>query len=145
MTFPKTRRTVAAFVALSLVLGAEVRAASIGPDCKPNGVVATAKEAWDPKAFWTKQLKEIQDYVDGQKVAYRLTLLERRRDRANEALDAQEMRTLGIRPYSDPQLERELAKTDREIAALDRELVQSAIAWGEKCTTYARQKLSELK
>lgn len=145
MTSPKTRRTVAAFVALSMVLGAEVRAASIGPACKPNGVVAIAKEAWDPKAFWTKQLKEIHDYVEGQKVAYRLTLLERRRDRANEALDAEEMRTLGIRPYSDPQLERELAKTDREIAALDRELVQSAIAWGEKCTAYVRQRLSEFK
>ena len=145
MMFPKTRWTVGAFVAFSMVLGAEVRAASIGPDCKPNGVVATAKEAWDPKAFWTRQLKEIQDYVERQKVAYRLTLLERRRDRANEAFDAQEMRTLGIRPQSDQQLERELAKTDREIAALDRELVQSAIAWGEKCTTYARQKLSEIK
>jgi hypothetical protein len=145
MTFPKTRRVAAVFVALSMVLGTEVRAASIGPDCKPSGVVATAKEAWDPKAFWTRQLKEIQNYVDGQKVAYRLTLLERTRDRANEAFDAQEMRTLGIRQDSDPQLEREIGKIERESAALDRELVQIAIAWGEKCTTHARQKLSELK
>ena len=121
----------------------EAMAASIGPDCKPNGLAAKAKEAWDPQAFWTKQLKEIQDYVEGQKVAYRLTLIERKRDRANDALDAEEMRTLGIRPHSDPQLERELAKTDRELAALDRELLQSAIAWGEKCTAYARQKLSK--
>lgn len=141
----RTILTTFATLTLSFAFCVEVRAADLGPDCKPNGIVAVAQEAWNPKAFWTRQLKEIRDYVEGQKLSYRLSLIERKRNRVNETLDAEEMKAMGIPQISDPELERELARTDREIVALDRELLQGAIEWGQRCTTYARQKVSEAK
>jgi hypothetical protein len=132
-------------LAIPILFVKNAGAVSIGPDCKPKGVVAMSKESWDPKAFWTGQLKEISEYVEGQKVAYRLSLLERRRDHVDKAFTLEEMRTMGVTPASDPQLELALAKTERELAAIDRELLQNAIIWGGKCTQYAQQKLSAIK
>jgi hypothetical protein len=133
-----------AATALALGMSVEANARELDSHCHPSGV-AVVKEMWDSKAFWTRQLKEIHDYVEGQKVAYRLSLIERKRARANEALDAEEMRTMCIPQISDPELEKKLRETDRYIAELDREMLQRAIAWGEKCTAYANQQLLKLK
>lgn len=130
-----------AFVTSLAILGQDAIAAAVGRDCKPKGIVATAKEAIDSKTFWIKQLKEIQDYVDGQRLAYQLSIIERRRSQSNLALDAEEMRAMKIPQYIDPQLERELRETDRALTEMDREMLQVAISWGEKCTAYAKQKL----
>lgn len=118
-------------------------AASIDSDCKPKGVIAIAKEAWNPKTFWTGQLIEIQAHVEGQKTSYRLSVIERRRDRINAGLDAEEARTLGILKNHDPALERALADSDRIMEALARKMLQSSVTWGNKCTAYAKQKLSQ--
>ena len=128
---------------LALLVGKSAQAVDLGPDCEPAGVSAMVREAWDPKVFWTRQLKEIHDYVEGQKVAHRLNLIDRKRDRVNAALDAEEMKTMGIPQTSDPELDQLLAKTDREIAALDRELLQKSLEWGQSCTAYATQQLSK--
>lgn len=119
-----------------------VYAVSLGSDCKPSGLVAKGKEAWDPKEFWTEQVNEIQEYVEGQRAAYRLSMIDRKRDKANARLDDEEMRVMGIEQYSDPELDRLLEETDRELLQLDRKLLQHAVEWGRKCTAYAKQELS---
>ena len=119
-----------------------VYAVSLDSDCKPSGLVAKGKEAWDPKEFWTEQVNEIQEYVEGQRTDYRLSMIDRKRDKANARLDDEEMRAMGIEQYSDPELDRLLEETDREMLQLDRKQLQDAVEWGRKCTAYAKQKLS---
>lgn len=130
---------------LSLGVYTPASAVDLNNECKPSGVVAIAKEAWNPKEFWTHQLKEIQQYVEDQKIAYRMSLIDRRRAKVNEALDAEEMKTLGIPQYSDPEFEKQLRETDRYIAQLDRQMLEEAVAWGEKCKAYANQQLARAK
>ena len=134
---------------ISLVLAAflpcQVHAVSLDSDCQPSGILAIGKESWNPKKFWTDQVIEIEEYVENERTAYRLSMIERKRDKINERLDEQEMRAMGIQPQSDPELERLLRKTDKELLQLDRRLLNHAVEWGKKCTVYAKQKLSTLK
>jgi len=118
---------------------------SLGPNCEPSGLIAKGKEAWDPKGFWTTQLKKIKEYVEAQKTAYQLSMIERKRDMINERLDDEEMKTMGIEQISDPEFDREMAKIDREILQMDRQMLNGAIEWGRKCTAYANMKLTRLK
>lgn len=130
-------------IVLVVVYPGNVGAVSLGPDCEPSGLIAKGKEAWNPKGFWRTQIKEIEEYVEGQKTAYRLSMIERRRDKINEKLDAEEMKAMGIDQYSDPGLDREMAKIDRELLQMDRQMLNEAIEWGRKCTAYAKRKLSQ--
>lgn len=123
----------------------EIRAAAIGNDCEPNGVVARAKEAFDAKAFWLQQLREIHAHVEGERTAYKLYQLENRRAAMTARMDEQELRIMGIQPSSDPELMRELAESERYLNALAWEQLQAAIAWGAKCTQHANRKLAALE
>jgi hypothetical protein len=118
---------------------------SIGHDCEPNGLIAKTKAVWNPKKFWTTQIKEIKEYVEAEKTTYRLSLIQTKRDRINEKLDDEEMKAMGIESFSDPELDREIAKIDREMRQFDRQMLNDAIEWGRKCTAYAKRKLSELE
>ena len=64
-------------IVLAALCPGPVGAVSLGPDCEPSGFIAKRKEAWDPKSFWTTQIKEIKEYVEGQQTAYRLYMIER--------------------------------------------------------------------
>ena len=130
---------------LAFLTATPVLAVDLDHECRPSSVIAIAKEAWDPKEFWTRQLKEIQQYVEGQRLAYQMNLIDRRRAKVNETLDAEEMRALGVPQYSDPQLEKQLRETDQYIARLDLQMLREANAWGQKCTAYANQRLSNIK
>ena len=133
---------VAVLVTLSIC---QAYAVSLGPDCEPSGLIAKGKEAWNPKEFWTEQIQEIQEYVEGQRTAYRLSMIDRKRDKVNERLDEEEMMAMGIESYSDPELDRLLEETDRKLLQMDRDLLQHAVEWGRKCTAYAEQELSRLQ
>jgi hypothetical protein len=138
-------RTLIHAVFLVYFFPGTVSAVSLGHDCEPSGLVAKGREVWNPIDFWTTQIREIQEYVDGEKTAYRLSMIERKRDKINERLDAKEMRAMGIEQYSDPEIDREMAKLDRELLKMDRQQVDRAIKWGRKCTEYAKRKLSKLE
>ena len=129
----------------ALAVSIDGLAAGIGPDCTPKGVSAIAREAWNPREFWAKQLKEINDYVVGAKQTYQLTIIDRRREAIEASLDDQEMRAIGITPEHDPAFDREMAEVDREGARFDLEMLQHSIAWGDRCTRYATRMLSESK
>jgi hypothetical protein len=120
-------------------------AVSLGSDCEPCGLIAKGKEAWNPKEFWTTKIQEINEFVENQKTDYRLSIIERRRDKINQRLDDEEMKAMGIdiEQYSDPEADRELAKFDREMLQIEREILNEAIQWGRKCTAYAKRKLSQ--
>ena len=137
-------RVVLATILISFSVG-QVRSEGLDSECEPSGLVAKGKEAWSPKKFWTAQIKEIQEYVENEKTAYRLSMIERKRDRVNERLDDEEMKELGIEQYSDPELDRDLAEIDRELLQMDRERLQDAIEWGRKCAAYAKRQLSQLQ
>jgi hypothetical protein len=119
-------------------------AASLGSDCEPCGLIAKGKEAWNPKEFWTTKIKEINEFVEKQKTDYRLSMIERKRDKINQRLDDEEMKAMGIEQYYDPKLDGYLAKVDREMLQIEREILNEAIEWGRKCTAYAKRKLSQL-
>jgi hypothetical protein len=114
-------------------------------ECKPDGITAKAREAWDPKSFWREQIKEIADYVDGQKMAYRLAQIERKREQVNARLDDEEMKAMGIESFSDPELDLLLDEVDRDLIQMEREMLSDAVNWGRKCTYHAERKLSSLK
>lgn len=116
-------------------------APSIGADCRPKGLVAISQERWNPSGFWQKQLIEIHRRVDGERASYRLSVLDRRRDKLQADLDTEEMRILGISPYRDAALERELASTDREIARFNKKMLDDAVEWGRRCSDYAAEQL----
>ena len=137
-----SRKLLGIFFLVALYTG-QVSAVSLGPDCKPNSLIAKGKEAWNPKNFWVTQIKEIQDYVEGQKTSYRLSMIERKRDKINEKLDAEEMKTMGIDQYFDPELDLEMKKIDQELLQMERKMLNESIDWGRKCTSYAKHKLSQ--
>jgi len=131
-------------VIITILFTGNAIAVSLGPDCEPRGLIAKGKEAWDPKSFWKGQIGEIKEYVDAQRTAYKLSMIERKRDRINERLDDEEMKAMGIEQYSNPGLDREMAKIDRELMQMDRQMLNDAIEWGRKCTAYANMKLSRV-
>ncbi len=132
-------------ICFALFFSGHACAEGLGPDCEPKGLIAKGKEAWNPKAFWTIQIKEIKEYVEAQKTAYRLSTIERKRDKINERLDDEEMKAMGIEQYSDPELDREINKIDRELLQMERKMLNEAIEWGCKCTEHAKRKLSQAK
>ena len=135
-------------IVLSVVMHpGHVIAVDLGPECEPSGLVAKGKEAWNPKKFWKTQIKEIEEYVEGQKTDYRLSMIERKRDKINKRLDDEEMKVIGIdtKQYSNPEADRFLAEADRELLQIEREILNEAIEWGRKCTAYAKRKLSLLE
>lgn len=129
---------------ITVLLPIHVYAVSLGPECEPSGLVAKAKEAWNPKVFWTTQIREIEEYVENQKALSRLLIVDIKRARINERLDAEEMKAMGIEQNSEPELDREMAKFDRESLQMDRQMLNETIEWGRKCTSYAKKKLSGL-
>ena len=135
------------FVLLAFIYPGHVVAADLGTECEPSGLVAKGKEAWNPKGFWKTQIKEIEEYVEGQKTDFRLSMIERRRDKINQRLDDEEMKAIGIdiEQYSNPETDRFLAEADREILQIEREILNEAIEWGRKCTAYAKRKLSQVE
>jgi len=136
------RRFLGIFLFVTIYPGL-IYAVSLAPDCSPRGLIAKVKEAWNPKIFWATQISEIQDYMEGQKTAYRLSMIQRKRDKINEKLDAEEMKAIGIEQYSDPDMDREMEKKDQEMLQMDRQMLNESIEWGRKCTIYARKKLSQ--
>ncbi len=132
----------AVLVILATFLPCQVHAVSLDSECKPSGILAIGKESWNPKKFWSNQVIEIEEYVANERTTYRLSMIERKRDKINERLDEQEMRAMDIQQQSDPELELLLRKTDKELLQLDRRLLNHAIEWGKKCTAYSKQKLS---
>ncbi len=135
------------FVLLAFIYPEHVVAADLGAECEPSGLVAKGKEAWNPKEFWKTQIKEIEKYVEGQKTDFRLSMIERRRNKINQRLDDEEMKAIGvdIEQYSNPEADRFLAEADRELLQIQREILNEAIEWGRKCTVYAKQKLSQVE
>lgn len=140
-----TRRLL--IILLAVIYPGHVFAVSLGPDCEPSGLIAKGKEAWNPKDFWTTQIKEINDFVEGQRTDYRLSMIERRREIINKRLDDEKMKAIGIdiEQYSNPETDRFLAEADREILQIEREILNEAIEWGRKCTAYAKRKLSQVE
>lgn len=132
-------------ICLALLFSGHASAESLGPECEPRGLIAKGKEAWRPKVFWTTQIKKIKEYVEAQKTAYRLSMIEKKRDEINERLDDEEMKAMGVEQYSDPEFDREMTKFDREWLQMEREMLNEAIEWGRKCTQHAKQKLSQAK
>ena len=142
-----TGRLFVTIVLLAVIFPGHVVAVELGPECEPSGLVAKGKEAWNPKEFWKTQIKEIEEYVEGQKTDYRLSMIERRRDKINQSLDDEEMKAIGIdiEQYANPAADRFLAEADRELLQIEREILNEAIEWGQKCTAYAKRKLSQLE
>jgi hypothetical protein len=117
---------------------------SLNSDCEPKGLISIAKAKLDPKSFWAKQIEEIQSYVEGRKTAYRLYILDNKRQDLNARLDDEEMRILGVTPYGDPKLEQLLKEANGFSDAMQKEMLAQEIAWGRKCTSYANVKLSQI-
>ena len=117
---------------------------SWGYDCKPRGFLAIAKEKLDAKAFWTTQLKEIQSYVEDQITANKLYLMNKNHELIERRIEDEEMRVLGIAPYSDPALEKALRETDTLLDDTNNNLLSQTIEWGRKCTLYANNKLNRI-
>ena len=142
-----TGRLLITIVLLAVIYPGHVVAVDLGPECEPSGLVAKGKEAWNPKEFWTTQIKEINEFVEEQKTDYRLSMIERRREKINQRLDDEEMKAMGIdtEQYSNPEADGFLAETDREMLQIEREILNEAIEWGRKCTAYAKRKLSQLE
>jgi hypothetical protein len=136
------RRVTATVFLLSAAFATNAQGASIGSDCKPAGLVNTAKEAAFPSVFWKKALTEIEDELAGAVQAYRLLTFDRHRARVESALDEQDMRISGIEPTKNPELDRAFADADRLMADLDSALLWDKQRWAEKCRTYARRKLT---
>ena len=133
----------AGIVLTAFVFAPQASAATIGPNCSPAGPINIVKEMVSPVLFWTAVLNEIEQEVKGAQDAYRFTQLEKRNDKVRANLEASEMRALGIPQLNDPQLNRELAETDRFIENLDRELLLETRRWAAKCRAYANQKLGK--
>lgn len=58
-------------------------------------------------------------------------------------MHASEMRALGIPQLNDPELNKEMAETDRFIEKLDREMLLETQQWDVKCRAYVNQKLGK--
>jgi len=142
-----TGRLVITIVLLAVICPGQVVAVDLSPECEPSGLVAKGKETWNPKKFWKTQIKEIEEHVEGQKTDFRLSMIERRREKINQRLNDEEMKAMGIdtEQYSNPETDSFLAEADREMLQIEREIVNEAIEWGRKCTAYAKHKLSQLE
>lgn len=140
-------RLLITIVLLTVIYPGHIFAVDLGPECEPSGLVAKGKEAWNPKEFWKTQIKEIEEYVEGQKTDFRLSMIERRRGKINQRLDDEEMKAMSIdnEQYSNPEADRFLAEADRELLQIERGILNEAIEWGRKCTAYAKRKLSQLE
>jgi hypothetical protein len=120
------------------------QARDLGNECTPSGLLAKAREAWDPKAFWTLQLKEIEKDAEAVRQAHDFAHMERIRALLNEQIDRHEQSALGVPPPT-PEVQRFLNKADREVYELEQKQYDEDIAWGRRCTAYANQKLSPMK
>lgn len=138
------RRALATVILIGLSMG-QARAVSLGPECEPRGLMAKGKEALNSETFWTTQVKEIQEYVEAEKLAYRLSMIERERYRINERLEDQELQAMGIKQHSNPEIDREFYDIDKKLLQMEWKSLQYAIKWGRVCTTFAKQKLSQLQ
>jgi hypothetical protein len=69
------------------VIPARASGISSDHDCNPRGIIAIAKEKPSPKSFWTVQLKNIQNYVESQEIAYKLYIINKKRDTINKTID----------------------------------------------------------
>ncbi len=103
----------------------QAAALSLNHKCEPNGLITKGKEAWNPKGFWTTQLKEIEEYVKWVKADYRLSQIERKRERINEKLDDEEMKAMGITQDYYPGLDRELKQMERESIQFEKSFLEN--------------------
>jgi hypothetical protein len=117
-------------------------AASIGADCKPSGLINMARELAFRTDFWRRALKDIDDEVAGAQQALQISVMERQKDKMHDAQIDREMRSAGITPEKNAELDRVLADADKSDAEFYRTFLQDTQRWATKCRIYAGRKLA---
>jgi hypothetical protein len=145
--------TVMAF-AFAVLTSAQATAASVGSDCKPAGLWAVAKEAFDAESFWSEQIVELQTAAEKARWSYKAATLDLAYRRTTRQLererDEQKRQLAGVDFSRDPELTRLQAEAAQvleesyaDLRRLDAELLSTTEAWVERCTAYAQQRLNE--
>jgi len=146
----------------SVALGSDL---DLDHDCNPRSWVQQFSAWWDPAKFWSAQPSAIQQEVQSRIQAYQIYLVQRQANVAIAATDRQkalieqaafeeQLRILGRKPPLSPeksqQIDQVLAKADEQLEAarvhideVQRQGVENAIRWGEKCTAISQEQLAK--
>jgi hypothetical protein len=118
----------------------------INNECRPNGLVNSAKAIYSPRKFWRQALNELENAVNNLKQSSEYDLLKKKSDEIRSNLEDQEFEKLGIRLYKSTEEDKRLDKeTDDLLAEGDRWLMESTIKWVEKCRPYVIRKIGSNK
>lgn len=117
--------------------------ATLNRECRPAGMINTAKAIASPRSFWAGAIDGIEKERQGALAAFQLSTIERRNDKIRESLRRQEYAAAGVPLANDPSLDYEMAALDRDAAKLDFEMLNITLEWAGRCRAYAQQRLQE--
>lgn len=92
--------------------------------------------------FWTGQRYAVEREVKKQLDSMRMRRIDDLADKKIAAIEAQRDRAMGLPAIpNDPELNRQLAESDRMINQFDQEILASTREWAAKCTRVVDEKL----
>ncbi|MDH5667734.1 MAG: hypothetical protein OEY86_06975 [Nitrospira sp.] len=153
---------------VSLVWASIATAIDIDHNCNPRGWVNQLKAWWDPITFWSARPAAIEDELKRDIKAYQVYLVQRQADEAiaiverrkrgiEQAALEETLRIMEVQPKplspearrkSDESLERVeevLAENHAFVDTVRRQMLERAINWSERCTTFSHEQLSKLR